>query len=197
MNELLVIFVPLFVALDPIALVPMYLGFTEGYDGPARRRLVWVSAGTAAGVGVAFVLLGRWVFDVIGVHMCDFQVVGGLLLLLIAILDILTGFRPTAAQPLRAIGPVPLGTPLMAGPATLTTLLVLVQEHGMLLPLAAFLGNLLIAAGALLAAGRLTRWLGQAGLRVLTKVVALVLAAYAVMLVREGIVAMVAQARGG
>jgi len=194
MSGFLPVFVPLFVALDPIALVPVFLGLTEGQGRPARRRIIWVSAGTAGLVGVSFVLLGRWVFELLGVRMCDFQVAGGALLLLIAMLDILTDFRPRAAQPLEAVGPVPLGTPLMAGPATLTTLLVLVQSHGLGLPLAAFLATLALTVGALLAANTLTRWLGQAGLRVLTKVAALVLAAYAVMLVRQGVTAMVAQA---
>jgi len=193
MNDFLPIFVPLFVALDPIGLVPVFLGLTEGHGRPARRRIIWVSAGTAALVGVGFVLLGRWVFELLGVKMCDFQVAGGALLLLIAMLDVLTGFRPRAAQPLEMVGPVPLGTPLMAGPATLTTLLVLVQSYGLALSLTAFLATLALTVGVLLAANTLTRWLGQAGLRVLTKVAALVLAAYAVMLVREGVTAMVAQ----
>ncbi len=192
MKEFLLAFVPLFVALDPPGLLPIFLGLTQRLEPKRRRRIVLESAATALALGVGFVFLGRWVFGVLSIRMYDFTVAGGILLFLIATIDILTGIRIRPGQSKELSGPVPLGTPLMAGPATLTTLLMLVDLYGLTPTLLAFGANMVLATASLLAAGQITRVLGQAGTRVLSKVAALILAAIAVMMIRRGIEQMIA-----
>jgi multiple antibiotic resistance protein len=88
---------------------------------------------------------------------------------------------------------VPIGTPILAGPATLATLLVLVDRYGWLTTALAFLVILLIAWRLFRRAAQLTRLFGRNGLRAASKVMSLVLAAIAVRLIREGLLAMMQQ----
>jgi multiple antibiotic resistance protein len=85
---------------------------------------------------------------------------------------------------------VPIGTPILAGPATLATLLVLVDNYGWLITGTAFLLNLLLAWRLFRRAGQLTRLFGRNGLRAASKVTSLILAAIAVRLIREGLLTM-------
>ena len=122
-------FLPLFVAVDVVGVLPVYLGFVAALDEPARRRIVLDATLTAAGVGGGFLFLGDAILAVVGVSVGDFQVAGGLLLLVLAIYDLLHPELPLR-QPGVHLGVVPLGTPLIAGPAVLTTLLTIARTLG-------------------------------------------------------------------
>ena len=195
MKEFLLAFVPILVAVDPIGILPIFLGLTEGLDGRSRRKAVRDSVVTASGLAVGFVFLGKSLFGLLGVGVADFLVAGGLLLFLIATLDLVSGRK--LAREAGAIGVVPLGTPLIVGPAVLTTALLLVDIHGAAITLAAVVANVLLAGALLLCAGGLTRLLGQTGIRAVSKIVSLILAAIGVMMVRKGIFGIIALAGGG
>ncbi len=85
MHDFLLAFIPLFVAVDVVALVPIYLGIGMPLDEAARRRLVLEATLTAAAVGLGFLLIGDAVLYFLGVTVGDFQVAGGLLLLVLSI----------------------------------------------------------------------------------------------------------------
>jgi multiple antibiotic resistance protein len=141
---------------------------------------------TAAAVGLAFVFAGDAVLHFLGVTVGDFQIAGGLLLLVLSIHDLLRPdmpLRPPGARP----GVVPLGIPMIAGPAVLTTLLTLARTQGYAVTVAAYALNLIIVWAALRWASLIARVLGEAGCRAITKVLSLVLAAIAVTFVRRGI----------
>lgn len=184
-KDYLLALVPMFVAVDPIGLLPLYVGLTEGLDGRQRRRIVWEAVLTALAVSIAFVFLGRSFFQLMGIQPADFLVAGGVLLFLIATLNLISDSKPS--REIAAIGAVPLGTPLIAGPAVLTTALLLVGEYGIMPTLVSVVANILLTAVVLLLAGDLTRLLGTAGSRAVSKVVSLLLAAIAVMMVRKGL----------
>ena len=186
MNDFVLTFFALFVAMDIVGLLPLYLGLTENLPAEARRRLPWQSTATASLVGVGFLLLGDALFRILGITVGDFQVAGGLLLLVLAVSDLLNA-GTVLPQPRPNLGVVPLGVPLIVGPAVLTTLVVLVQSHGYLPTLAAFAVNILIVFLALRNAGAVSRVLGQAGARAVAKVAALFLAAFGVSLIRRGL----------
>lgn len=179
-------FLPLFVAVDIVGVLPVYLGFVAAVDGPARRRIVLDATLTAAGVGRGFLLLGDAILSVVGVSVGDFQVAGGLLLLVLALHDLLHPELPLR-QPGVHLGVVPLGTPLIAGPAVLTTLLTIARTQGYLLELLAFGLNLVLVWVALRWASRIVRAIGEAGAREVAKVFELLLAAIGVTLVRRGV----------
>lgn len=185
MKDYLLAFVPMFVAVDPIGLLPMYVGLTEGLDRLQRRRIVWEAVLTALAVAIAFVFLGQSVFHLMGIQSADFLVAGGVLLFLLATLSVISDSKPS--REIVTIGAVPLGTPLIAGPAVLTTALMLVGQYGIGPTLFSVVANIVITAVVLLLSGFLTRLLGTAGSRAVSKVASLLLAAIAVMMVRKGL----------
>src|SRR5438552_1699131 len=121
-RPLLLTFIPLFVAVDVVAVVLVYLGIGMPLDETARRRLVLEATMTAAAIGLGFLLVGDAVLHFLGVTVGDFQVAGGVLLLVLSIYDLLHPELPLR-QPGAHLGVVPLGIPMIVGPATLTTLL--------------------------------------------------------------------------
>lgn len=188
LEVLVLTFVPLFVATDPVGLVPFYLGVTSGKDARARRRVLFGAVVTALVVGAAFLFGGKVVLDLLGVTVADFQVAGGLLLLVLSIKDIASREK-TASIASDSAGAVPLGVPLIAGPAVLTSLVMLSDAHGYLPCLVSFVANLTIVALFFWQSTKLMRVLGKAVAGAVSKVASLVLAAYAVMMMRQGLLA--------
>jgi multiple antibiotic resistance protein len=136
-----------------------------------------------------FIVAGTWLLQVLGVTVPDFLVAGGLILLVLAVTDIAIGgsheARGITGRP--DFGAVPIGTPILAGPATLATLTVQVERYGFALTALAFLFTLLLAWRLFRRADLVTRLLGRNGLRAASKVISLLLAAIAVKLIREGL----------
>ncbi|MCX7818448.1 MAG: MarC family protein [Kiritimatiellae bacterium] len=180
-------FVPLFAALNPISVVPLFAGMVEGLSEERRRRIVVQSLATASAVSLAFLFGGKALFRLLGVTVADFMVAGGLLLFLISLRDLTQRETHPSARGDEALGAVPIGVPLIVGPATLTTLLLLNDQHGPVATIAALLVNLALVGLILHSAARIQRWLGKAGTRALAKVSALLLAAIAVKIARRGL----------
>jgi hypothetical protein len=114
-------------------------------------------------------------------------IAGGSILFCIAMIDILSP-APEARRPGADLGAVPLGTPLIAGPAVLTTSLAIIQEYGLWATLIAVVVNIALCGALLGLSGVLLRFLGRPGSRALSKITSLLLGAIAVMLIRKGIV---------
>lgn len=188
MRSLLQTFIPLFVAVDVVAVVLVYLGIGLPSDKVEGRRLVLEATMTAAAVGIGFLLAGDAILSFLGVSVGDFQVAGGLVLLVLSIYDLLHPELPLR-QPGAHPGVVPLGIPMIVGPAVLTTLLTLARTRGYMLALIGFALNLVIVWAALRWASVIGQVLGEAGSRAISKVFSLVLAAIAVTFVRQGVMA--------
>ena len=179
--------IPIFVAIDAIGLVPMYIALTDGQTEQEKRRIIAQSLMTATALAVAFIVAGKSVFGYLGIELGDFMIAGGVILFCLALTDIL---KPTRKPqiPDSYLGTVPLGTPLIAGPALLATALVVLEQYGMTATIAAVVANLLLAGLILGVSTFLIRLLGQAGTKALSKIISLLLAAYAVMLIRKGLI---------
>ena len=179
-------FIPLFVAIDILGALPVYFALAEGLPGRNKKRIVTQSIVTAFLVAAFFILIGQGVFKVLGIRVEDFMIAGGVLLLVFAIIEILRpGDRKIA--PGDSMGIVPLGTPIIAGPATLTTALILVGSYPTPLVLFSLSVNLLFAWVVLFQADRIIRVLGINGSRAIAKVAGLLLAAIGVSMMRRGI----------
>jgi multiple antibiotic resistance protein len=183
---LLSTFLALFVAVDIVGVLPVYLGLVAELEAEARRRIATEATLTAAGIGVGFLVLGDAILHVLGVTVDDFQIAGGLLLLVLAIYDLLHPEVPLRQLGVR-LGVVPLGTPLLVGPAVLTTVLTLARSYGYGLTLLAFAVNLALVWLALRWASLVVRLIGEAGARAVAKVFGLLLAAIGVTLIRRGL----------
>jgi multiple antibiotic resistance protein len=178
-------FIPIFVAIDPIGLVAVFIGLGPNASRQQRQRQAFIGILTALCVAVGFVFLGKLIFAALGITVADFQVAGGLILLGLAGRELL-GVGPHDRSGSDEFGVVPLGMPLIAGPALLTALLILVDTVGLVFTLVSLLVNLALVAVAFSNADRFTRWMGRQGLRGVSKIIALLLAAIAVSLIRRG-----------
>ena len=183
-------FVPIFVAVDPLGMGALFLALTEEYPAAERRRIGQDSVLTALVLSVGFIFAGRAVFRFLGITENDFLVAGGSILFVLALLD-LSGVEKVRRIPGRAIGIVPLGTPVIAGPALFTTGLLMVQVHGFVPTMLSITVNLALLWLSFRFAEQIARALGSAVLRAISKLVMLLLAALGVMLVRKGILAIV------
>jgi len=186
-------FLPIFVAMDAISVVPILLPITQDMQAKQRHRVIRLALITALGLGLGFVAIGKGLFVFLGITANDFMIAGGLFLFLLAAKEMITGkmFEAQASIGADMMGVVPLGTPLIVGPAVLTTLLILIDQYNIIIVIVAFITNLLIAWLLFAQANRLVAFLGQSGVRAASKIMGLFLAAIAVKMVRQGIMGIV------
>ncbi len=178
-------FIPLFVAIDPVGLAAIFLGLGQGVAPPQRQHIARQATLTAGAVALLVLFLGKTIFTALGISVSDFQIAGGLILFMLAARELMM----PAAQPAKLphdFGVVPLGMPLIAGPALITTLLVLAQTLGVAMALAALVANLVLVMLAFAYSDKLGRVIGATGLRAISKIIAMLLAAIAVSMIRRG-----------
>jgi len=184
-EKFLLAFIPLFVAIDPIGLVAIFLGLSGPADAKRRQHEGMLGLITSLAVSIGFIFLGKAIFQALGITVSDFQVAGGLILLGIAVRELLDlGGRDRSAG--ESFGVVPLGMPLIAGPALLTALLIHVDSVGIVFTIAALLVNLFLVGIGFRYADYCVRWMGQPGMKGVSKLISLLLAAIAVSLIRRG-----------
>jgi multiple antibiotic resistance protein len=194
----LVTFTSVLFIVDPIAVIPTYLVITQD-ETPAQRRLTARRACVAAAlILVVFTLGGRWIFQLLGITLPAFRIAGGLILWLVA-MDMLRGERTTQeSAPEISEGRVkedvaitPLAMPMLAGPGAISTIMVLAGQAQtptrLVLVYVSIVATMLIAWLTLRAAEGLSVRLGQTGIRVMTRLMGLLLAAIAVQFVVTGV----------
>jgi multiple antibiotic resistance protein len=181
-------FVPLFVAMDAVGVLPILVPLTGEMKPAERRRTVRLAIITALGLGLGFVAIGKGIFLFLGIEVSDFLVAGGLILFLLAAKDLITGKMVDAESLVGGtLGVVPIGTPLVVGPAVLTTLLILIDQYSVVIVIISFIINLAIGWLLFTQANRVVNFLGQGGVRATSKIVSLFLAAIAIKMIRQGV----------
>jgi multiple antibiotic resistance protein len=180
-------FFPMFVAVDAVGILPLFMHLTEGIERQSVRKVIVQSMITALAVALVFLALGRWIFQYLGITVADFLIAGGILLFTISVIDVITVEKRIAQVDADSLGAVPIGVPLIVGPAVLTTIFVLVGEYGIMPAVAATVANIIIAGAVFWLAAPINRILGRSGSRTLSKLAGILLAAIAVMMVRKGI----------
>lgn len=193
MSEFWLAFVSLFVAVDPVGILPAFLALTGEMSSAERRRVILMSVITALAAALAFVAAGRAFLSLMGITVADFMVAGGVLLFVIAITQLMGGRPQVQPGASEDVGVVPIGVPLIAGPAVLTTSLVLVDLRGPVPTVTALVANIVLAGLIFSAAEYLSRLLGRRGIRALSRIFGLLLAAIAVKLIRMGVTEIVRQ----
>ena len=179
-------FIALFVALDCVGNLPMLISLTRGLSRPAQVAVVNTSMWVALAVALIFLFIGEGVFHYLGITLFDFQVAGGLVLLLISLAELLGGPEATH-QNVGSTGIVPLAVPLITGPAIITSLVLQVNTAGYGITITALFANYLLAWIVFRNSERVTRLIGKDGTVIVSKVAALFLAAIAVSMIRSGI----------
>ena len=185
LNKIVNTFIPIFVAVDIFAIIPVFVSLTADIPLKKRRGIERDSVLTALVVSLTFVGLGEAIFRVLGITGNDFKIAGGLILLILAILDLM-GYSRMREQTGK-LGVVPIGVPLIVGPAVLTTILVLVDHYGIGPTVVSLVVNLFIVWLSFRASGNILKVFGRGGIVAISKVMALLLASIAVMMIRLGL----------
>lgn len=196
-------FIMLFVVIDPVALVPMFVALTQGGSVAYKRKMAYKATFIATAVLVAFVFIGGATLKMLGIGLPAFRVAGGVLLFLLALEMVFarqSGLRSTTtaeraeAEQREDISVFPLAIPLIAGPGALTTvLLMLADGRGEPVAVAIVVGMLFlvlaITLATLLGASRIMDLMGETGANVVGRLFGVILAALAVQLIFDGLVA--------
>jgi len=192
-------FSSLFVIVDPIATVPAFLAMTARDTSPQRLRMARVACLVAVGILAAFGLIGQWLFALLGITLPALQVAGALVLLLVA-LDMLRAQRSpvqgTAAETAEGatkddIAVTPLAVPMLAGPAAISTVILLDAQavdwtyRALLLTCVALVGLASYLILAISASG--ARWISPLAEKIITRLMGLLLAALAVQFLFNGL----------
>lgn len=178
-------FIPIFIVIDAIGMLPFVISLSEDMTKRERRKTIHIAIITALSVGLIFLFFGQFILSVLGISIGSFAIAGGIVLLVLAIKHMTTG-RMVEVIKEEAVAIVPLGTPLTAGPATITTLLLLATQFPLYMVLISFALNMLITWGIFLLGGQFSHFLGQGGLKAISKVFSLLLAAIAVSMIFQG-----------
>ncbi len=182
-------FIPIFVAFDAIANIPIFISLTENYSKKQKAKIIKDAVKTGTAVAIIFMSLGKWVFALLGVTIPDFQIAGGILLFVISAKLLL----PSAQKSIltsshdKDLGVFPLGTPLITGPAVLATSLMMMHSFGALATLVSLILNMLIVWVTLAKADLIMKVIGPSGTRAFSKIMYILLAAIAIMMIRNGI----------
>ncbi|TVQ76309.1 MAG: MarC family protein [Bradymonadales bacterium] len=187
MDDFLSAFVPLFVAIDAIGIVAIYMGLTQDLSMEGKKRLLREAVLTALGISILFLLFGKAIFQLLGITSNDFRIAGGVVLFTFAIVDLLFSRPERKRAQTESVGVVPIGIPLIMGPAALTTILISVEAVGLTVTSISLIVNLAIVYLVFRNADWIVKVMGVAGSKAVAKVMSLFLAAIAVMMIRMGV----------
>ena len=200
-QEIVTTFLAIFIVVDPFGIVPFFISLTAGFDARRRRTTILKAAAIAFIVLLLFILAGNAILRFLGIQPGSFYIAGGILLFLVSI-DLLFGkpgrtktSAPEPGAPLAERDDVsifPLAVPMLAGPGTITTILLYVSAgRG-----AVEIGVLTACVAVALACAMLTmalstaflRLLGRTGVSVIERIMGIVLSGLSVQFVYDGLV---------
>ena len=187
MKHMILAFIPIFFAMDPVGLLPIFSGLTQELSRQQKNRIIAQSLFTALALAIIFIFFGKIIFKLLGITIEDFMIAGGIILFCLSILD-LTQSRKYDSRSVEELGAVPIGTPLVVGPGVLTISLMMNDLYGIQATLVAICLNIFIVGIVFILSDRLMSLLGKAGSRALSKVMAILLGAIGIMMIRKGIV---------
>jgi len=185
-------FIQIFVAVDVIGTIPLFVSLAEGTTRKQKSRIIRDSVTTATLVALIFMLVGKLILRAIGITIPDFQIAGGLLLFFISVRLILPGSQKhfLSEGNNRDVAVFPLATPLITGPAVLTTTLIMLDTFGLWPTFLALALNMIIVWVTLAKSDRLILVFGINGTRAFSKIMYILLAAIGVMMIRKGVMGM-------
>jgi len=178
--------IPLLVAIDIAGITPIYVGLTESMNKEMKKKVILDSLLTGLIVSVVFIFLGKLIFVILGITVSDFKIGGGLVLLSLAMMDLMSDEKKRRS-PSDTMGIVPLGVPLIVGPGVLTTLLILIDNHGIIITFLSLVVGLTLVGLTFINADYIAKIMGKAGTKVISKLTNLLLVAIAIRMMRLGI----------
>ena len=191
----LLFFIPVFVVIDPFASLPLFLSLTAGMNEKERRSVAKLANLVAFILLVVFALVGKFILDYLGISLDALMIAGGILMLLSGFEMMREGDKPRSKKNRDSsntegnIAVVPLGTPMLAGPGALSIVIVMTQSNPVslwpLLILSIAL-TLLITLFIFFQASKIYGFIGETGSRALTRIMGLLVAAFAIQYILNG-----------
>jgi len=186
MEGLLEAFITLFVIMDPVGNLPLFISLTKGMPIKEVRKNVDSSVFVAGVLLFVFLFLGLQILNLFGINLDSFQIAGGIILLIIGILYVF-GTSLKYVKHNGADLSIPVGTPLLTGPGVIMTTMILIKENGTLITVVAAFFTLLATWLILLNSSRLYKILGEHWTNVISRVMGIILAAIAVEFIIKGV----------
>ena len=184
-GPLVTAFSALFIVMDPFSSVPVFITLTRSFTPEKKGDAALLAAMVATGVTLGFLFIGPYLLDVMGISIAAFQIAGGVLMFLIAVSFALgIDFGRRQKTPVEA---VIIGVPMLAGPGVMLTVMLLSHTIGMESVVVASLGACAASYALLLLSGRLQRLIGPSGLEILSRVMGVLLAAFAMEYILRGL----------
>ncbi len=198
LEEFLIFFIPVFVVIDPFASLPLFLTLTAGMDEKKKREVARLANLVAFIFLVVFALVGKFILDYLGISIDALMIAGGLLMLMSGFEMMREGDKPRSKKTKDTdniemdgnVAVVPLGTPMLAGPGALSIVIVMTQSNpvslwGLLVLSIAV--TLLITLLIFYQASKIYSFIGETGSRALTRIMGLLVAAFAIQYILNGI----------
>jgi len=179
-------FIPLLIAFDVFGILPIYIKFTYQLDEEKRRRNLRDSLITAFLTALLFVILGSKIMEYLGISIKDFLIAGGIVLFIIAAKDIIVRQDEKFAED-EMYGVVPLGVPLLSGPAVLATSIIIRSNYGFIYFFISLVLNLVVCGIVLNFSQYIIKYFGNRFVQAMSKVFSLIIASIAIMFIRKGL----------
>ncbi len=175
----------LFIVIDPLGNVPLFITLTEKMRKEKRKRTFQMATFVSLILLVIFALLGQQILNLFGISLYDFMTAGGILLLILSMKTLV--FNEKKAVATEEVGAVPIATPLLVGPGAITTTIVILQTYGITITLISVLVNFLAIILLFRSIDSIYKFLGKIGALVMARIMAIFLAAIAIKFIIEGI----------
>lgn len=185
-------FAALFIILDPLLSVPVFAAMTKGQTPAEIHKQAFIAVSVAGGLMYLFLIFNQMIFDILGLNMPSFQIAGGILLFLLGIQEALGIEIGHVKEHTKTAAGVVIGTPLLCGPGTITTVMLLSRDLGALITFAAITLALLATWLVLYFSENIQRILGTVVTDIMGKVLGMFVAAIAVKIIASGILAYIA-----
>ena len=189
LSEIVYAFAALFIILDPLLSVPIFAAMTKGQTPAEIHKQAFIAVSVAGGLMYLFLIFNKMIFDILGLNIASFQIAGGILLFLLGIQEALgIEIGHSKGHSASAAGVV-IGTPLLCGPGAITTVMLLSKDYGFLVPFIAITLSLIATWLVLYYSENIQRVLGEGVTDIMGKVLGMLVAAIAVNIIANGIMA--------
>ena len=184
-------FAALFIILDPLLSVPIFAAMTKGQTPKEIHKQAFIAVAVAGGLMYLFLIFNTMIFNILGLNMPSFQIAGGILLFILGMQEALGIDISKSKENTKSAAGVVIGTPLLCGPGTITTVMLLSKDYGTLIPFIAITLSLIATWLILYFSAHIQQVLGEVVTDIMGKVLGMLVAAIAIKIIFAGIMAMI------
>jgi multiple antibiotic resistance protein len=190
-GALLASFIPLFIILDPFLSLAAFISITKGMSTGDKAKQALIAAGVAFGLLIVFLFIGTFLLTALSIKIFSLQVGGGVILLILGVQAVL-GLEFAKKNKDYKMAAVVIGTPLLCGPGSLTTIILQSQQFGYVIPFIASAAACIITYVMLVFSDKIAKVCGERGIEIVSRVLGVMLTAIAVQMMYNGIIGMIA-----